>query len=283
MGWAKYQEDIVSRRVEDRYYLQSKRPESSAALPAALNEIGRIEKGVFSATSSDKTFAPFKEKSMSKLTEFTMPSARPLPVIVLADISGSMAADGKIDSLNEAIREMIAAFAEEDDTRAEIHVSIITFGGDEASIYKQLKPASEIKWENMSAAGRTPMGGAFSMVRQLIEDREAIPGRAYRPTIVLVSDGVPTDDWEGPLELLLSSERASKAVRFAMGVGEDANIETLKAFVTSDEAHVFEAHQAREIKKFFQWVTMSVATRSHSVNPDSVIVAEPTDLDDFDF
>jgi len=46
---------------------------------------------------------------------------------------------------------------------------------------------------------------------------------------------------------------------------------------------VFEAHQAREIKKFFQWVTMSVATRSHSVNPDSVIVAEPTDLDDFDF
>ena len=40
---------------------------------------------------------------MSKLKEFVMASARPLPVIILADISGSMSTNGKIDALNDAI------------------------------------------------------------------------------------------------------------------------------------------------------------------------------------
>lgn len=220
---------------------------------------------------------------MSKLSEFTMSSPRPLPVILLADISGSMATNGKIKVLNDAVAEMVATFAEEEDSRAEIHVSVVTFGADGAKLHKPLKPAGEVTWERMAAAGRTPMGGAFEIVQQLIEDRNVIPGRAYRPTIVLVSDGVPTDDWQNPLRSLFGSERASKASRFAMAIGEDADRETLKAFLANDEAKVFEAHEAREIKKFFKWVTMSVTSRSRSANPNSVVVVEPTDLDEFDF
>lgn len=219
---------------------------------------------------------------MSKLKEFTMSSARPLPVIVLADVSGSMSANGKIDALNDAVSEMIATFSEEDDTRAEIHVSVITFGGG-ASIHKLLRPASETRWEPMVASGRTPMGEAFELARSMVEDRETVPSRAYRPTLVLVSDGVPTDDWRTPLATLLKSERASKATRFAMGIGADADHETLIAFLANDEGRVFEAHEAREIKNFFRWVTMSVTTRSRSTNPNSVVMVEPTDLDEFDF
>lgn len=219
---------------------------------------------------------------MSKLKEFTMSSARPLPVIVLADVSGSMSANGKIDALNDAVSEMIATFSEEDDTRAEIHVSVITFGGG-ASIHKLLRPASETRWAPMVASGRTPMGEAFELARSMVEDRETVPSRAYRPTLVLVSDGVPTDDWRTPLATLLKSERASKATRFAMGIGADADHETLIAFLANDEGRVFEAHEAREIKNFFRWVTMSVTTRSRSTNPNSVVMVEPTDLDEFDF
>jgi len=220
---------------------------------------------------------------MSKLKEFTMSSARPLPVIVLADVSGSMSANGKIDALNDAVSEMIATFAEEDDTRAEIHMSVIAFGGGGASIHKPLRPARETRWEPMSASGRTPMGEAFELARAMVEDRETVPSRAYRPTLVLVSDGVPTDDWRTPLATLLTSERASKATRFAMGIGADADHETLTAFLANDEGRVFEAHEAREIKNFFRWVTMSVTTRSRSANPNSVVMVEPTDLDEFDF
>jgi len=65
---------------------------------------------------------------MSKLKEFTVSAARPLPVVVLADVSGSMAVDGKIQAANLALREMIEAFQDESDLRAEIHLSVITFG-----------------------------------------------------------------------------------------------------------------------------------------------------------
>lgn len=55
-----------------------------------------------------------------QLRGFTAPLARALPVLILADVSGSMGDDGKIDALNSAVSEMLAAFGREDDRRTEI-------------------------------------------------------------------------------------------------------------------------------------------------------------------
>jgi uncharacterized protein YegL len=46
---------------------------------------------------------------------------------------------------------------------------------------------------------------------------------------------------------------------------------------------VYSAHEARQIKNFFRWVTMSVTQRTRSVNPNSVVVVDPMALDDYDF
>lgn len=267
MGWAKYQEDIVSRWIQDN--------KSKSIKKARKMNVERNPKPVYQPR--------LEGEEMSKLKEFTMASARPLPVIVLADVSGSMTINGKIIALNDAISEMIATFAEEDDSRAEIHVSVVTFGGVAASVHKKLAPAENVTWEAMSANGRTPMGQAFTLAKDMIENKDIIPSRAYRPTVVLVSDGVPTDDWEKPLKDLLTSERASKSMRLAMAIGEDADKKTLTAFLDDSKGRVFEAHEAREIKNFFRWVTMSVTNRSRSANPNSVVVIEPTDLDDIVF
>lgn len=284
MGWAKYQEDIVSRWVQNNYSRNMPKGQPAREPYIAAEPSHRGKPSCAAKQPSNSPFVAPKEKDMSKLKEFTMSSARPLPVIVLADVSGSMTANGKIDTMNDAIAEMIEAFAEEDDSRAEIHISVITFGGAEAKIHKPLRPASEVAWEPMTAAGRTPMGKAFSVAQALIEDYKVVPSRAYRPTMVLVSDGVPTDDWQTPLSSLLASERARKASRFAMSIGEDADKDTLKSFLGDNEGRVFEAYEAREIKKFFRWVTMSVTSRSRSINPNnSVVVVEPSDLDDYEF
>lgn len=66
---------------------------------------------------------------MSKLKDFSIATARMMPVIILADVSGSMTAYGKLAALNRAIAETIAIFASEQDARAQIHVAVITFGG----------------------------------------------------------------------------------------------------------------------------------------------------------
>ncbi|RDV36431.1 VWA domain-containing protein [Bradymonadaceae bacterium TMQ3] len=209
---------------------------------------------------------------MSKLREFTTQAARPLPVIVLADVSGSMGVDGKIQALNHAVREMIEAFRDESDLRAEIHVSVITFGG-EASVHVPLGASHKVEWNNLSASGGTPMGGAFNLVRTMVEDRDTIPGRAYRPTIVLVSDGQPTDDWKQQLQALLGSERGGKAFRMALAIGADADHSVLKDFLADPEARVYQADEARQIRKFFQIVTMSVAQRSKSATPNSAVAS----------
>jgi uncharacterized protein YegL len=52
-----------------------------------------------------------------------------MPVIILADVSGSMTAYGKLAALNRAIAETIAIFASEQDARIQIHVAVIKFGG----------------------------------------------------------------------------------------------------------------------------------------------------------
>ena len=260
MGWASYEEDIISRfgAAFARHRPSGRRGAASTAGPAANNRQMGVERARDGGTK------------MSPLKEFTVSAARPLPVILLADVSGSMATEGKIQALNHAVREMIATFQDESDLRAEIHVAVITFGG-QARINLALGPARKATWTDLDASGGTPMGAAFDLVREMIEDRNVVPSRAYRPTIALVSDGQPTPPGSEtePLRRLLESERGGKAFRMALAIGSDADHGVLQAFLAESDARVFRADEARQIRDFFQLVTMSVSARSRSANPNS--------------
>ncbi len=215
---------------------------------------------------------------MDELRRFTVSEAKPLPVIILADVSGSMDADGKIRALNASLHDMLQEFARADDLRAQIHVAIITFGG-EARLHVPLQPANRASWTDMAANGATPMGAAFSMAADLIEDRQAIPGTAFRPTVVLVSDGQPTDDWQAGLTRLTQG-RGQKADRLALAIGGDADVEMLRRFLGDENKRVFVAAEARQIREFFRLVTMSVSARSQSANPNQLpALRDPFDLD----
>jgi uncharacterized protein YegL len=264
MGFASSQEDIISRWVN----------------AAPLDESSRKPRRSVPATSTASVGHENEERKMGKLKDFTVSSARPLPVIVLADVSASMAAEGKIDALNLAMTEMLAAFAEEASDLADICVAVITIGG-EASLHIPITPAREVKWSAMPAHGRTPLGAALDLVTNLVEDRQILSSRAYRPTLVLVSDGLPTDEWQSPLARQLAAERTKKAQRLALAIGADADHDVLRAFLADPEGRVFQAHEAREIRKFFRWVTMSVTSRSRSIRPNEVIDIPPLDLEDY--
>ena len=218
---------------------------------------------------------------MSELKDFTVNKPRPLPVILLADVSGSMASEGKIEALNQSVKEMVATFADEDDLRAEIHVCAITFGG-EAKTLIPLQPAATVNWVDMTAGGHTPLGGAMTIAADLIDDREQISSRSYRPTIILVSDGMPNDEWEPSLKRLTTEGRAAKADRIALAIGSDADEEMLKRFLNDPEKSVYHAEDARRIKDFFQFVTMSVTKRSRSANPNQIPQSgSPFGMEDF--
>ena len=121
--------------------------------------------------------------------------AKPLPVLLLLDVSGSMSGE-KIAELNKAVREMIADFKHEAQMETEINLSIITFGGNAAELQLPFTPVSRIEMVDMEADGMTPMGDALRQAKAMIEDREQTPSRAYRPLVVLCSDGGPNENWE---------------------------------------------------------------------------------------
>lgn len=262
MGFAKYQEDIVSRYVND-----NRDNQKVQARPVQR----KIKKNNLIAK---------KEKPMA-LKQFAIQKARPLPVIILADTSGSMSVDGKIDALNASIKDMISTFSEEGRRQAEIQLVLITFGGSKAEMHLPLIPAHEVKdFKPMVASGPTPMGGAFELATEILKDHERIPSRAYRPALVLLSDGHPTDDWKKGFDKLRTSDRAQKAMRFAMAIGSDADETMLNEFVNDDEAPVFKAHQARDIHRFFKAVTMSVTARSRSQSPNEIPAIDFDEIND---
>lgn len=201
-------------------------------------------------------------------SRFTVAKARPLPVFLLLDVSGSMAGR-KIATLNQAAKEMLGTFAKEDETQSQIQMSIITFGG-KARLHAPPTPSSQIEWTELIADGGTPMGAAITMAKGMVEDKEATPSRAYRPTVILVSDGQPTDDWREPLRSFVSDGRSAKCDRMAMAIGSDADEAVLSEFIKGTPHELFHAGNASQIHEFFKRVTMSVTVRSRSTSPNDV-------------
>ena len=239
-------------------------------------------------------------------SKYVVAAAKPLPVLLLLDVSGSMDevvdpenccntgrtvfSDGqtwnvvtggtaKRELLNKAVQKMIAEFSKEERTETEFLVSVITFG-DSAKVHIPFTKASDVKWEDLRCSGNTSLGQALSLAKSQIEDRAIVPSRSYRPTVVLVSDGIPTDDWEGPMAAFLSEGRSSKCFCMAMGIKERDEVALGKFISTTPTIgqtgssaipnRVFHADDAENIMEFFQRVTMSVTSRSRSINPDQL-------------
>lgn len=200
--------------------------------------------------------------------KFTTPTAKPLPVVLLLDVSSSMSGD-KIENLNKAVEDMLDTFAQEEKMETEILVSVITFG-NQVELQVPYTKASQVQWQGLQANGMTPMGTALKMAKAMIEDKETTPSRAYRPTIVLVSDGQPNDSWEKPLEDFISEGRSSKCDRMAMAIGRDADETVMKRFIEGTPHDLFYAENAGQLHEFFQRVTMSVTMRTQSKNPNVV-------------
>ncbi len=211
-------------------------------------------------------------------SKYTVAQAKPLPVVLLLDTSSSMSLGGeqtKIAELDSAVRDMIKDFAHEEQLETEIQVSVITFGYGGVNLALPYTNASKVQLNKLEANGMTPMGTALRMAKDMIEDKETTPSRAYRPLVILCSDGAPNDEWQGPMDNFIKEGRSAKCDRMAMAIGKDANEAVLKRFIEGTENPLFYAKDASSMHKFFKFVAMSVTTRSRSQNPNVIMKIEP--------
>lgn len=218
------------------------------------------------------------DPSLFKKTE-----AKKLPVLLLLDVSTSMKGE-KIEALHLAVINMVQACYDARVKEIEICISIITFGAKGAELYLPYTPVKnlvETGIPKFEASGMTPMGAAIQLAKEIIEDRDKTPSNIYRPAVVLLSDGVPTDETSQPMHDFLHEGRSAKCQCFAVAIGSTADTTLLKSFC-SDEANMLYADKASDIVNAFNTLSMSVTKRADSPNPNAFATKAAADAADSD-
>lgn len=186
-------------------------------------------------------------------------ATRPLHFIWIADCSGSMDVDGKIQSLNTAIKEAIPNMQTVADENPNVQVLVRAVRFSDGAQWHVSRPTdiANFKWEDLDAGGVTAMGRALTIVA----DQLRIPpmtNRALPPVLVLISDGQPTDDFSGGLKALMNKRWGRKAVRVAIAIGEDADQEVLNKFIANPELKPLQANNPESLTKYVKWVSTAV-------------------------
>ena len=203
-------------------------------------------------------------------TEGRMPGGgiarRPLHVILLADCSGSMLADkgAKMQALNFAIAQMMQLLAawEEDQERAQILVRAIAFADEARWHIREPLPVAHMRWTPLAAVpkGRTYMGKAFELAASVL-GKDDMPRRAFNPALVLITDGMATDDpaeLDAGLHALMSKPAGRDALRMAVAIGRDARSEALTKFIADPKVPVLVADKVDQIADQLRLVTLAV-------------------------
>ena len=200
-------------------------------------------------------------------------ATRPLHFIFIADCSGSMGG-AKIQSLNTAIRDAIPHMREvaKGNPNAEVLVRSVKFGLGAQWHHSQPTNVETFEWKDLGADGMTPMGAALTLVAGTLKT-PPMPERALPPVLVLVTDGEPTDDFDGGLRTLMAEPWGKKAVRLAIAIGDDVRLDVLQRFIGHAELQPLVASNAEQLVNYIRWASTAVLQAASA--PASQTTAAP--------
>ena len=200
------------------------------------------------------------------LNEMGAPAPKKEMVIFyLIDTSGSMEGQ-KIGQVNQAMEEVVPLLRDEvskanDDV--EIKIAILQFSSGCSWVTPETGPVSvqDARWNRMNAEGLTDFGEAIKELNSKLSKEKFLYSSTghYAPTIILLSDGEPTDDWEEPLEKLKKNDWFKVSTKIAFNI--ESNKDTLVKFVGNPEA-VIDVTNVNALKTMIKFVTI----RSSQIN-----------------
>lgn len=192
-------------------------------------------------------------------------AARPLDFIFILDTSTSMQLQGKIEALNEAIRTSLVHMkrVSDDNPNAVIRVRAIEFASGARWHIEEPLTLDELEWKDLGANGLTDMGAAFELLTEALDVRN-MEERALPPVLVLISDGVPTDNYETSLSRFLKLPWGTKAVKLAIAIGRGANEKVLKEFINNETIEVLKAENAAQLVEYIKWASTVVVNAASS-------------------
>lgn len=229
-------------------------------------------------TVHDEVMSNTVDRDTADLMPYALnPDPRCAAVLVL-DRSGSMEVEDAIGKLNAGLRVLKEELSNDELAAKRIELGIVSYGGD-VTIDAEIGALDDFEPMELQASSNTPlaeaMDTALNMVKRQIGTYKEAGIAYYKPWILLITDGLPTDPVEevdDVVNALQESQQKGMVTVFAVGV-DQADFKTLDRMT-----YKFAPKKLSNVKwsEFFIWLSVSLKKISAS-NPDEKVKLDKAD------
>ncbi len=203
-----------------------------------------------------------------------------LACCLLVDVSGSMAQNGKIDQLNSAIAQFRDQVCTDSLSAKRVEVCVVSFGS-QVKIETPFVNVGRFVAPVLTAGGMTVMGEgiryALEVVHKRCHEYHQTGIECFKPFVMMITDGIPTDDVSGVKALIDDRENAGSFghLRFHAFAVEGADTDMLYTLTNR-----VMAVKNNNFASAFNWASKTMQCISHSHVSDRTDYP-PTETDMF--
>ncbi len=194
------------------------------------------------------------------------------PCVLVLDTSASMAGE-RIAQLQAGLERFKVELAADLLAKKRVELAVVSFGGS-VRLASDFTAVECFDPPQLRADGLTPLGQAVQTALELVRTRKNVyrqNGIAYyRPWVFLLTDGEPTDAWQGAAKAIRLAEEQKSLAFFAVGVAE-ANMDILAQLAVRTPLSL----DGLRFAEMFSWLSTSLRSVSHSSVSDEVALANP--------
>ncbi len=194
-----------------------------------------------------------------------------LVIFFLIDTSGSMKGT-KMGELNTVMEELIPDLRRLGGADTDVKVAVLTFANTAMWMYPEPVSINNFSWSRLRADGATAMGEAFVELSAKMSRKGFLssPSLSFAPVIFLITDGYPSDDYKGGLEVIRNNVWFQYGLKTALGIGSEANDEMLAEFTGSEDTvvHAYSGSELARMIKIIAVTSSQIGSKSMTLEND---------------